>query len=197
MFRRRGFRRRRFSKPVKRVQNAWSPFVFDRNAGTAEDGVAVMYALFDPAASDPAAVTDNNLQTRVRRIICSGGYALSPENSVTPLLVNTAIHAAVLVVDVEDTDADLITTTTGSLLVGHRVLWRQCVTRTIQQLALASGAVTPYPFDIPMDFDIKTNVKLSPDELIVLAIQFASNASGVLDDFPRLSVTGAVLFEVN
>jgi len=187
---------RRFSKPVALRRTAWSPFVYDVSAINIDTTLAER-VLFDPQSSDPASETDNNLTTRVRRIIVSGGITVQPEGSATPLLQISALHCAVYVVDVEDTDADLLTTPAGSLLTSHRVLWRACYPYLACQISLPdSGGITGWRSStVPIEFDLKVGVKLQPDQLVVLGMQWGNSIAGVTDD-AFFSAQGAVLFDV-
>jgi len=189
-------RRRSFSKPVARVRNAWSPAVFDR-VSASHSGLSEL-VLFDPQSSDPASETDNNLTTRVRRVLVRGGMLWLPEGSPTPLYVHTAVHVALYVVDADDTDADLLSTAAGSLLTSHRILFRDClpffaVQRDYTTSPPDAASTMMYRYDI----DQKFNVKLKPDELLVLGTHISASASGVADDFPRISLQCATLFEVS
>jgi len=194
MKRRRSFRR--FSKPVALRRTAWSPFVYDMS-GVNIDTTLSEKVLFDPQSSDPASETDNNLTTRVRRILVSGGLTMQPEGSATPLFQLSALHCAVYVVDVEDTDADLLTTPGGSLLTSHRVLWRACYPFMASQVDMPSigGIQTWRGCTVPFELDLKVGLKLQPDQLVVLGMQWGNTIAGVMDD-AFFSAQGAVLFDV-
>jgi len=189
-------RRRSFSKPVARVRNAWSPAVFDRSevvgSGMTE------FVMFDPQSSDPASETDNNLTTRIRRFIGKGGVLFLPEGSATPLYAHVGVHMALYVVDVEDTDASLLTTAAGSLLTSHRILYREAIPFfAVQRDYTADAPNASSTLMLRIDVDQKFNVKLKPDELLVMGIHIGGSVTGVMDDSPRLSMQAATLFEVS
>lgn len=200
MFRgRRRFTRRRWGKPVQRQRTAWSPSVF-ADFPINMDTTLSEFVLFDPAVSDPTVETINNITTRIRRVILKGGIVVLPENSPTPLIIMSSLHVALYVVDADETDASIITTAAGSLISAHRVLWRDAKPYIASQMSFpnAAGAGGQDQFLMyRVDIDQKINVKLQPEELLVIGFQFSTSVAGVMDNNPEFAAQGAVLFDPN
>jgi len=185
--------RRRVVRAKPRL--VWARGVFDQNILESGSVFASEFVLFDPASNNPEVETQGNMTTLVRRVICRGGITYFPENSPTPLVVNTALHMCVYVIDREDADNGILAGGSSTVLGSMRVLWQNCVPFLFSQTDYTNDAPSFFDHTIPVVLDARLNVKLRPDDLIVIGFQHAVDVSGVQEQEPQLSMTVSVLWQ--
>lgn len=176
----RRFRRfpRKFSKPVMRERPTWLTSVFSSSA-VLRTGVINRFNVCDPSVFGIAAAG----RVHIRRLLLRGGVGVIPE--FTTFANGTVnMHAALYVINREDTDATLLTTSPGDILEGgvERLLWTDVQICTIREQPSASGIESYIPAIFRVDIDLKTRVNLGYDDVVELAFQFGSDVTGVVSD---------------
>lgn len=164
---RRGFRMGR----LKRQKTAWVTSIFIESAIDVTSSTAMTEFVLVAADQDinpmPSA---QNLKMLVRRIICKGGIMMSPLTTAVSFDPN-GFMLALYTIDAEDADASIITGGTSSILLTERILWHDCLTFTGVESTGTTAVVPGFMPGLRIDLDVKLNVSLRNDELLVLGIQ--------------------------
>lgn len=128
--------------------------------------------LFDGPTVTSAAQLEVNRTFSVRRTLFNGVIQIA--ESVTAAVQDIfSIFYAIYVIDTDDTDATLLNTAVGGILNSQRVIHTGCVGMTGVELTGATPTAGFIP-SLPLNIDVRTNVKLREDEILALGIQFTS-----------------------
>lgn len=180
MARRMGLLRRGRSRGGKFqiARKAWVTSVFNETALT-RDGINNEFVLLE-AADWQGDTAQLQKHAHVKRIIVSGVVTATPE-STTLAFDSIAIFTAMYVADVEDTDTTIITAAAGTILQGNRVLGVKAYGYNGAEIP-AAVASQPYIPGVQVEYDVRLNVVVRPDEFLLLGIQYGSAVNGVLNN---------------
>lgn len=187
--------RRRFGAPVARQRLAWANGTFADTMTT--NNVLNEFVLFDAAQSSATISHTQNTKVKVKRILCKGDVMFFPDNNVTPsFIAGGALHALLYIIDKDDTDADILAGTGGTILHGNRILWRKSASACWHNSAYANGGHPAVQSEVIMDIDIdvKPNCWVRGDEIIVLGLQTEAYATSVDAAAPQFTASVGTLF---
>lgn len=183
--------RRRFRRTFRRRQRvAWDSVVFNESNIT-RAGLINEYVLVSSGDWD-GDIQGVNKKGRIKRIHLNGGMGFVP-NSTTFAQDNVALFGALYITDNEETDATILVTTAGSLIQAHRVLHTDVWAWSSAEVPTAQVG-TAFGFHIKLSVDVKVNLTLEPDELLIWGMQFGSDVQETLSD-ARFSAYGRCLIE--
>lgn len=135
------------------------------------------FVLADPAQLYSAEDEEVNRILSIRRTLGTMGVA--------PVFETVAVTAAVMhmlwaiyVVDVDDADALTLATGPGSIWNTNRVIQSGSLLRTLQEIPAAQMSDN-IVHEMKIEWDIRTNISLRTDELLVLEVGIQANISGV------------------
>lgn len=170
------FRRRPRGGPFQKRRLAWCTNIFNETAITRDGNGNLLVALESQDwQGDSAGLTK---KAHIKRIILKGDLAATPATTTIATDI-VCCFFCLFVQDSDDTDANLLTTTAGSILQAHRVLWTD-----VQSLANievpAAQFGTSFAPGMRIDIDLRLNVVIEPDEELVFAIQYGSTVSETL-----------------
>lgn len=194
----RRFARRRFFRkgqpPVKRQKRVWFSNLFSEDAlGTSS--TLIEEVIFDSEVSHVPAGFAYSVQAEIRRLVVDGVITWVPQITATAFEMASLVWA-VYVIDREDTDNTLISTTRGAILEGgaRRVLRTGVIGFTAVELPVAQIGTSFIPA-IPMQIDLKVSMKVATDELIVLGMQWTSDVSSAINQAAFTGITRTLLVE--
>lgn len=159
-------------KPVTWIRTLFVESSLNLNGGT---GSLTEFVLLDP---DDVLVATSRLNNTVsiRRIVVNGGVAMSL--ATTGLAQDICqLMWAVYILDQDDADANINTTSPTAIMGSERILRCGCEMFTGQS-GTAAGMIggNIYP-GIKVDIDIRVNAKIRRDQELYLGMQFGSGIS--------------------
>lgn len=169
---------RRFGRkggPFQKRRLSWVTTIFNESAQDRGGNITERNLLISSDWQGNEAALQKT--AHVKRILVNGGLACNPEITATAQDL-IALFGAIYVIDVDDTDATILSVASGTILQGCRVLktdaWAWGSTE-------AAGVVeNTYGHFIRFQYDIRLNVTLQADQAIVFALQFGSDVTSTI-----------------
>lgn len=135
------------------------------------------FILADPATLYSAEDEEVNRILSIKRTL--GNFSIAP--TYETVAVTTAVAHwlwAIYVVDVDDIDAVTLASGPGSIWNTNRVIQSGSIVRTLQEIPAAQLADQMIP-GIDISWDVRTNISLRTDELLVFEILLLANIAAV------------------
>lgn len=167
----RGFPR---SSKFQKKQMGWDASI---HIGTVLDDTGTITEL---TLCTPQVIVGNsgqNQRVKLRRVI--GQFAVFPTLEVAATTQGIMEGCwAVYTIDVDDTDASLVTTAAGGILASERVLQMGYFGQVVHELPTAQmGTVLYDPCRI--DFDVKSQCWIRPDQALIFGLQLFGSIAGI------------------
>lgn len=182
----RGRFRRRVSRGT-RPPVSWVSTFFNETAVAVNAASDTSQVLLD-AVDWNASIASTRKLAHVKRIIYNGVFGVITNTTAFATDFWSAVWA-IMVVDADETDT-LGTTAAGSLLQSNRC----CASGIVGGVAaeLAGGTTIDFGMAMQINVDTRLNVRLQPDERLLMIARFQTDASATLAD-ARLSAFSRIL----
>lgn len=177
MRRRRFFRfpRRGGGQPLQRQQPLWTTALFNESAIDVTGGApATELNIFDvQTLAEGNTATGPSERFKVKRIICKGDVAFVSQQAVATFDI-VHLLGAIYVIDRDDSDNVINATAQGNILEGgaDRLLWTNSWSWTAAEVPTAQYGEAYWPAPARIDVDLKVNVRIGYDQVLVLGLQY-------------------------
>lgn len=190
----RGFNRSRRAQFAKK-RLAWTRALFGTDIDIGSSAALGEHILFDALTDIQPDTSDYHRKYTVKRIIVKGGHEFRPL-ATTFEQAFVRLNTCLYVIDREDTDASIVSTTPGEILEGgaDRVLFTDVQTGMVSEVTTANRAES-FVVGPRIEIDWRGNAKCGIDQLVVLGFQLALNISGAVSNWTPVFVS-SVLFEM-
>lgn len=172
---RRRFRGRRGGPFQKRRLN-WVTTSFNESALDLAGGSLFLVML--DAADFAGNVSSRNQPARIKRVIFNGQVAAVPALT-TDASDLVALFLAAFTIDADDTDTNIILTSVGSIMQAQRVIYTDV--HSWGSMESTGGFVQNCYGPLPhISLDVRLNIVVKPEELLVFALRYGSDVSSTL-----------------
>lgn len=161
---RRSFRRSKRPNTMK-----WVTTVFNNAALTITPNNLNEMVVMDPVIFYAPEQLEVNRVARCARVLVKGGWSFET-NVVSFAQLHLQIFWALYIIDIEDTDATILTSVPSSIMNSNRVLQCGCHAFNLAETVPANGWVNA-PALLPIDVDLTTRFNLRQDEQLALGMQ--------------------------
>lgn len=172
------FGHRFFRRPAARKPK-WTTQNFNESALDLDGSTALELTLLDPATLYSAEDEEIGRILSVRRVICSGSLNMVPVTTGTSSEICNLLWA---LYTLDRDDADTITLGTGpnTIWTSERVMQTGLVSWTMLEAPSGGGFAQNLLPGQRIDFDLRTNISMRNDQLLVVGLRFMSDVTSTV-----------------
>lgn len=176
----------RFGRPFARRKTGWVTSIFNETAIDSTATVVTELVLLGQSEWDPLSGAQNFPQT-VRRMIGNLVVTVTPSVS-SSAFDQLAATWAIYQLDADDTDSTLNSVASGTIMSAERILQTGAIGFTVKGNATSPSIVDIWQ-GLPINFDLRSVVRVRNDELLLFGIQLVSGAGTALSTLAISGIT--------